>query len=106
MLAYYWYWYENHILIKSSSSSSANCNAVGHELSPFLPVLCLPGFASPLAMVGMPCLADYAGNVLMEYQLWMTGFTFAMSWVLLTNSFSVFRGCVLRSGAVTVVSAR
>ena len=62
-------------IIACESSSSANCTAIGHELSPRLPVLC---HACNLYWRWWVCLADYAGNVLMKHQLWATGLTFAM----------------------------
>ena len=77
--------------ISSSSSSSANCTAVGHDLSPRLPILYQ---ASNLFWCWWVCLDYYAGNVLMKHQLWATGLAFAMlGWkraYLLTNSFSGF----------------
>ena len=50
-------------------------HAIGHELSPRLPVLY---HASNLLWRWWVYLADYAGNVLMKHQLWATGLTFAM----------------------------
>ena len=62
----------------SSSSSSANCTAVGHGLSPRLPVLY---HASNLFWRWWVCLAGYAGNILIKHQLWAAGLT----------SFTMFR---------------
>ena len=60
-----------------ASSSSANDTAVGHKLSPHLPVFY---HASNLFWRWWVCLADniYDGSVLMKHQVLGTGLTFAM----------------------------